>query len=169
MGQKQIKKDGSKVQKILFIVGVILLSCIILSVFFRQKFLETRQQMLASCVSHETSQNHQHAEFFLYQDGTQIEIPGGIGLTPTCMHPVHTHDNSGTIHMEYPRRVHVTLGDFFAMQGILFSDTQVGPIKKSDGYRITVAVNGKVRKQWYAGTPLRDGDTITLRIASPKQ
>lgn len=169
MGQKQIKKDGSKVQKILLIVGVILLSCLILSVLFRQKFLETRQHMLASCVSHETSQNHQHAEFFLYQDSTQIEIPGGIGLTPTCMHPVHTHDNSGTIHMEYPRSARFTLGDFFAMQGIVFSDTQVGPAKTSDGYRFTLDSNGKVRKTWYAGTPLRDGDTITLRIASPKQ
>src|SRR5437870_11139268 len=42
-----------------------------------------------------------------------ILIPGGIGFSSTCARPLHTHDTSGTIHVETDVNQNYTIGDFF--------------------------------------------------------
>src|SRR3989338_7015483 len=48
------------------------------------------------------SQNglHWHATLAIYAKGVQQDIPADIGIGATHM-PIHTHDQSGTVHMEF--------------------------------------------------------------------
>ena len=79
------------------------------------------------CLAHETLALHVHPYLRIMIEGKPVEIPSAIGIRNpqvdhglavggSCFEPLHTHDNSGIIHIEGPdpnRRY--TLGDFFAV------------------------------------------------------
>ena len=43
---------------------------------------------------------HWHAILAIYEKGVQQDIPADIGIEVAHM-PIHTHDQSGTVHMEF--------------------------------------------------------------------
>jgi len=63
---------------------------------------------------------HFHAHLTLWMNGKRVPIPAGIGIDPTQdamqMAGLHTHDSSGTIHVEGVEGS--TLGQFFAIWGL---------------------------------------------------
>lgn len=147
-------------KKFIFI-AIIALSLLI----FAEKI--NRQKVFSKCVVHENySSTHTHTLLTITQDGKKIGIPKNLGITTKCMHPLHTHDETGLIHMEYPTHFTFYLGDFFDLMGIVFSDDQVGAIKKNDGYAITLSVNGKIIKRNFRKIQLIDKDKIDLKIVS---
>ena len=93
---------------------------------------------------------HIHAALFIYIDGKQITVPANFGIDPQgrFIAPVHTHDNSGIIHMEATRPYPFTLGQMFDIWGVKFSDSQIG------GYRS--GVNGNVLQVWVNGKRVAD-------------
>ncbi len=103
---------------------------------------------------------HVHAFLGIYYNGTEIAMPDGVGIADPegdityqgipnwtqysydpnnpgksgCFYQIHTHDPSGTIHIESsnPNSVPLTgtiytLGDVLALWGIPISSTQFGP------------------------------------------
>src|SRR3989441_10893850 len=56
-----------------------------------------------------------------------ILIPGGIGFSSTCARPLHTHDTSGTIHVETDVNQNYTIGDFFLIWGKVFNSSGIFP------------------------------------------
>ncbi len=54
-------------------------------------------------------------------------IPANIGLLPNCNRPLHTHDDSGTIHVETDQPVNYTIGDFFLIWGKTFNSSGIFP------------------------------------------
>lgn len=104
---------------------------------------------------------HIHAHLAMYVDGTQKLLPYGIGIVPpyqlqpdgssefvgggSKFYWLHTHDESGVIHIESPQQHTYTLGNFFAVWGQPLSSTQVGPAKGT----VTAFLNGKK----YTGDP----------------
>ncbi len=54
-------------------------------------------------------------------------IPANIGLLPNCNRPLHTHDASGTIHVETDENRDYVLGDFFFVWGKIFNNSGVFP------------------------------------------
>lgn len=100
---------------------------------------------LAQCVEHTGLGMHIHPHLEIAQDGQPVVIPANVGIKPTCMGPVHTHDSSGTIHLEFPTRHDFQLKDFFAVWG--------QPLQK-DGYNMTVTVDGQ---------PNNDGENLILK------
>jgi len=96
-----------------------------------------------------------HGGLYLrFVNGAQRTVPYGIGIpggtaTPqttggpyvgsgTCFYWLHSHDQSGVIHIESPVQKLYTLGDYFAIWGQPLADSQVGPAKGT----LTVYVNG---------------------------
>jgi hypothetical protein len=81
----------------------------------------------------------------IYIDGLLRPLPANIGLDPArgIEASLHTHDGTGTIHMEAPRPYNYTLGDFFAVWGVKLGPAQVGDLKGLGGDHLHFYLNGK--------------------------
>ncbi|WP_051451650.1 hypothetical protein [Actinospica robiniae] len=98
---------------------------------------------------------HIHAHLAIYVNGKQMTVPYGIGIqqpwqtTPdngsefveggAAFYFLHTHDDSGVIHIESPTQQKYTLGQFFAEWNQTLSATQIGSHTGS----VTTYVNGQ--------------------------
>jgi hypothetical protein len=99
---------------------------------------------------------HIHAHLAIFVSGKQKQVPYGIGIGPplkgatapagpfvtqgSCFAWMHTHAGDGIIHMEAPKQITFTLGEFFDIWGQKLSATQVGPAHG----KVTALVDGKV-------------------------
>jgi hypothetical protein len=121
------------------------------------------------CETSEQLTYHVHAYLSIVDRGKVTHPPAsvGINLTHLCLFWVHTHDDSGIIHIEAPHRITPTLGQFFAVWGKKLSRTQVGDIAVSPAQKLRAYVG----KKPYNGDPnsiiLRDHEAITIEIGPP--
>jgi hypothetical protein len=91
---------------------------------------------IACIASHEAAVVHFHPHLDIYVDGVPETIPANTGINDTCMANLHTHDTSGTIHVESSDVGAINdfvLGDFFMVWG--------QPIER-EGYDLSATVNG---------------------------
>ena len=88
---------------------------------------------------------HIHALLHVYVNGKPVTVPANIGLKePTGpFSPIHTHDTSGIVHMEADQKYPFTIGQFFAVWGVKFSNDQLGPYKSNGNEQLSAYVNGK--------------------------
>jgi hypothetical protein len=89
---------------------------------------------------------HIHAMVRVYVNGKQVTVPPNIGLDQATQtfSPLHTHpDIPGVIHMEAAQEYDFTLGQLFAVWGVKFSNTQIGPYKVGNGNVLQVYDNGE--------------------------
>jgi hypothetical protein len=113
------------------------------------------------CSSSEQTVYHIHAHLAVYVNGARQTIPYGVGIpggtaqnynglqyvgSGSCFYWLHTHDQTGVIHIESPVQKLYTLGDFFAILGQPLTAGEVGPAATGT---LTVYVDGKR----YAGDP----------------
>jgi hypothetical protein len=88
---------------------------------------------------------HVHAMLRVYVNGKQVTVPPNIGLDQATQtfSPIHTHpDISGLIHEESAQPYDFTLGQFFAVWGVKFTNQQLGPYKPGNGNVLQVYDNG---------------------------
>ena len=71
---------------------------------------------LSQCVDHENPGMSLQVELFPVMDRSPQVLPSGIGITPGCIRPLHTHTEF-VVSIEYPAEREFTLGDFFAVWG----------------------------------------------------
>jgi hypothetical protein len=104
---------------------------------------------------------HIHAHLAIYINGTQKTVPYGIGIeqpwsteadgssefvdSGAAFYYLHTHDDTGVIHIESPNSTLYTLGQFFSEWNQPLSSSQIGSYKGA----VTVFVNGAK----YTGDP----------------
>ncbi|HEX5439220.1 MAG TPA: Ig-like domain-containing protein [Gemmatimonadaceae bacterium] len=122
---------------------------------------------------------HIHIHLTLIVNGEQLAVPLGIGTVDrtvskefgeglfvtaaSCFYWIHTHDESGVLHVEAPIQRGLTLGNAFDVWGQPLTRTNVAGFKGP----VTVFVDGKL----YTGDP-RDiafvtHKEITLEIGGP--
>ncbi len=83
----------------------------------------------------EMVQIHFHAHLSLIQDGAEVPVPGGIGISHTaqCLYWLHTHSADGIIHIESSQQQSFTLGQFFDIWGQPLNQRQAaglhGPLR----------------------------------------
>ena len=121
-----------------------------------------------SCQSTEQGGTHIHAHVTMYVNGTKTPIPANVGIAPdsSCLYWLHTHDDSGVIHIEAPEGVSATFGNFLDIWGQRFQ--QVGyPSQLSDATGWQVYVNGKSFRGNFHAIPLQSHTLITLAYNSP--
>ena len=122
---------------------------------------------------------HTHAHLTVFADGKAYQVPYGIGIgqplqgqnTPSgafvgsgsCFTWLHTHASDGIIHMEAPKTMGFTLGQFFRIWGIPLTSSQVGPAKG----KVTAFYNGKEWAKSPASIPLTSKAQIQLDVGSP--
>lgn len=87
---------------------------------------------------------HQHLDIFI--DGKNISVPPGIGINEKAMFisPIHTHENDANIHVESPTAQENTLGQFFDVWGVRFTDKCIGGYCNQGDKTLKVFVNGNL-------------------------
>ena len=96
---------------------------------------------------------HWHARLSIVSASTPVTIPGNVGLGFNCAEPLHTHDESGQIHVETDVNRLYSIGDFFSIWG------------KSFGSPTQMQVNGTPVSP-NPGVILYDQETVALTYAS---
>jgi hypothetical protein len=101
-----------------------------------------------SCDSMEHFNIHIHAHLDIFINGNPYPIPAEIGIIPNqCIYWMHTHDDTGIIHIESPKDRSFTLGEFFDIWGQKFDNNQifdniVGEGGSSNNNALSVYING---------------------------
>jgi hypothetical protein len=111
---------------------------------------------------------HIHAIVHVYVNGKPVTVPANIGLDQATQtfSPLHTHDTSGIVHMEALRPYPFTLGQFFAIWGVRFSNDQLGPYRNQGSKQLRVYDNGKLVKN-PVGLVMRSHDDISVGYGKP--
>jgi hypothetical protein len=89
-----------------------------------------------------------HIDIFI--NGQRYTIPSQVGIIPErCLYWLHTHDDSGIIHIESPVAKDYTLGQFFDIWNKKFNNSQIfdnvanGKNNNDNNSTLSVYVNGQ--------------------------
>ncbi len=116
---------------------------------------------------------HHHVHLSLFYNGVQIAIPRGTGMEDPsngqyiyhaeCFYFLHTHDETGIVHMEAPVDMFYNLHDYFYLWGEQLNTTDVA------GYTgpITVFINGVQESVDPRTIQFSPYEEITLEVGSP--
>ncbi len=96
-------------------------------------------------LSAEGTQLHIHQHLDVIINGTHALVPAGVGINETdrFISPVHTHDETGVIHVESNEIRDFTLGQFFDIWGVRVTKDCVGGYCRSGKNGLKVFSNGK--------------------------
>jgi hypothetical protein len=112
------------------------------------------------CWAMEQVNYHGHTRLEIYVRGERRTVPANVGIIPNrCMYWLHTHDSTGWIHVEAPRQIRATLGQFFDIWGQPLSRERVLDVDlRSSGLEMRIYIDGKL----YAGDP-REIELVDMR------
>lgn len=116
-----------------------------------------------ACVQHRAGGMHIHPHLAIRIDGHDRAIPANMGITAGCMRPIHTHDDSGTLHLEFPAQQDVPLGQFFQVLEQPFSATRVWDRTVGESEALTVTVNGQETPE-REGLILHDREEVVIEV-----
>jgi hypothetical protein len=122
------------------------------------------------CVGAEQFAFHIHAKLNITINNESYPVPAGIGIIPNnCIYWLHTHDDSGTIHIESPVEKEFTLGQFLHIWNKFnSSDIVVQNITNNNiNGTIVVYINGTQMSNNtdYRDLELKDQGEISLMIS----
>ena len=123
-----------------------------------------------NCEANEQLATHYHAHLDIIWKGQPVKVPANTGIQPTCLYWMHTHDDTGVIHIEAPKKEanrQFTLGDFFSVWGKPLDGKHVASLDVGPGDQMKVWVDG----QPYTGDPskivLKSHEQIVIEIGPP--
>lgn len=128
---------------------------------------KTTREVALTCTTDMATQFHIHPKLKIIIASKEQEIPRNIGVMPTCMYSLHTHDNTGVIHVEAPEKKDFTLADFFAVWQKTFTKDQILDYKADENNVIRMTVNGRESLE-YENLILRDNDEIIIYYEEKK-
>ncbi len=160
------KYQGSSAMGFWIIGGitVIVFAVIVILIIFNQPksiSSKTSREVALSCTTDMATQFHIHPVLKIIVNGQNQEVPANIGVKPNCMNSLHTHDNSGLIHVESPEKKDFTIGDFFAVWNETYNKDQILDYKTDENHSIRQTVNGQ-EVQYFENTILQDTDEIII-------
>ncbi|MGN6189393.1 MAG: hypothetical protein ACTHOE_10870 [Conexibacter sp.] len=110
-----------------------------------------------------TERFHIHALLRIYVDGILSPVPKNIGIYERqhIEGSLHTHDETGIIHMESTHPHTFTLGDFFDVWGVKLGPDRVGGLTGLGGDKLHFYLNGRPLSD-PAAHQLRADDVIVI-------
>jgi len=155
-------KTGRKVSKWV-LIGTLVLVVLGIGGWYISRNAPDTSDPLTMCIQHQNLTMHTHPHIAITIKRQAQEIPANIGLSATCMRPVHTHDATGTIHIEFPFQYDAKLGDFFKIWEKQFSSTCV--LDKCNGTEgtVTMTVNGQSNIE-FENYIMKDLDRIEIKF-----
>ena len=120
------------------------------------------------CQGTEQLAYHIHQHLFILVDGNPQTVPAYIGIPggpilPKCIYWLHTHDDSGIIHVESPVEALYTLGQFFDIWGQPLNSSEVANHHVTGG-ALKVFVDAKTYSGDPRDIPLKAHTRIVLEI-----
>ena len=108
---------------------------------------------------------HHHEHLDLYVNGRRVTVPALVGIDEQAgfLTELHTHDASGTVHVESPTQRSFTLGQFFCEWGVKLNASCLGPYRG----RLAWWVNGRRMHGDPALLPLRQHQEIVIAAGRP--
>jgi hypothetical protein len=154
--------------------GVLVLVLVGLFVWYRVASGPSEGQPVANvqCNSGEQLATHYHINLQILYQQTPVPVPSGIGIKTSCLYWLHTHDDTGTIHVEAPQSqasTQFTLGQFFQVWGQPLSRSQVATINVDKGQQVKIWVDGRIYKGDPSAIVLKKGEKIVIEIGPPFQ
>ncbi len=111
---------------------------------------------------------HQHLDISV--DGNPVTVPANIGIDPSVgIAVLHTHDDTGIIHVESPEARDFTLGNFFDVWGVRLTDTCVGGYCNDGTRTLRVYVNGKPATVGVRDVVLTEHEEIVLAYGTESE
>ncbi len=111
---------------------------------------------------------HVHAHLQIAYRGQNLALPANIGIDDnTCVYYLHTHDDSGEVHIEAPVARLFTLGNFFDIWGQPLSSTHLASIPLKKGQHLRSYLNGKPYKGNPRSIQLVAHQLIALEVGPP--
>jgi hypothetical protein len=123
--------------------------------------------------------HHVHSHLDVFVNGELVPVPAFLGINiadpglqageacaDPCIAPLHTHDDTGVVHIESAETRSFTLGQLFAEWGVALDDSCVGGYCEPDT-SIAVYVDGQPYDASPAGIPLLDRQEIAIVIGTP--
>ena len=113
---------------------------------------------------------HNHAHLDIFIDGQPYTVPSQVGIMPgKCIYWVHTHDDSGVIHIESPVTRNFTLGQFFDIWKKPFSNVQIFNNTANATNVMAVYVNGNKINGGanYRNINIQEHDQIAIVFGRP--
>lgn len=107
---------------------------------------------------------HHHTQVYIRVRGERVTIPADIGISQDRQYSIHTHDETGYVHMEFPSVVmkkDTRLKNFFDIWGKQFSKEVLFENRNGEGGTVRMSVNG-VPNNEYEGYHMQDGDEIVI-------
>ncbi len=132
--------------------------------------LQRRLKLLHLPLGAEMLAYHIHQHLDVYVHGKKLTVPALIGILPAQnkLTVLHTHDNSGIIHVESPVRKPYSLGQFFGVWGLRLTRDCIGGLCDSGSDRLRAYVDGK-RVEDPAKILLRSHQEIVLAYGTASQ
>ena len=102
-------------------------------------------------LSAEGTVEHIHSHLSVTVDGHAVTVPALLGIDEAnaSISPLHTHDQSGIVHVESPVKTTFTLGQVFTEWNVALAATRIGSYSSASGDTVTTFVDGKQ----FAGDP----------------
>lgn len=151
------------------IIGITALSMLSLGGLFSAPTIQPAQnkQGIIECIeSHQIAALHIHPVIKIFIDGEPVPIPADVGIEEGCMREVHTHDDTGTIHVESADvKKEFPLAAFFFVWGKPFNRNQILDKIIDQNRIILMTVNGKPSLE-YEGLLLEAGQEIVIQYTS---
>ncbi len=123
------------------------------------------------CDTNEQLAYHIHAHLsILNGDQGEVSVPANIGIRDACLYWLHTHDDTGVIHIEAPSDQAsraFTLGDFFQVWGQPLDSTHVATLTLKSDQKLVVFVDGKSYDKDPRTVPLKKYTQVVLEITPP--
>jgi hypothetical protein len=112
---------------------------------------------------------HVHAYLSILERGQIHHPPANIGidLPHLCLYWLHTHDDSGIIHIEAPHRISPTLGQFFAVWGEPLTRKRVASYVVRPGEQMRVFLGAKPYRRNPGSIVLHNHTVVTIEIGPP--
>ena len=119
--------------------------------------------------THSGGISHTHSYLSIIIDGTEQYIPTNIGIQesecPNGMRGIHTHDDSGKLHIETPSQLAAPVGAFFNIWGEVFNSEQILDSKENSEYEVIMYVNGEINQD-YEDYVMLNNDGIEIHYQS---
>jgi hypothetical protein len=168
MSKKNKKPKSNKKNGVFGIIIFIIVIVLFAALFIIKKTNSTSSSLAAidgmTCDNSEQFVQHIHSHLTIFSNGEEVPVPANIGIhqEASCIYWLHTHDDTGVIHIEAPNENSFTLGNFFDVWGQKLTTNQVGDY--SNGKQIRIYVDGKIYNGDPKKIPLKAHSDIVLEV-----
>jgi hypothetical protein len=114
---------------------------------------------------------HEHADVEIFVHGSKEPVPTDIGIDAAkgTIQSIHTHDDTGLVHLESSQSREFMLGEFFGVWGIRFTPSCLGAYCNEGNNRLQVFVDGEEVNGSLQDVQLDDQTVVVVTYGTPTE